>query len=160
MQKPGEEDPEALPERWLDYREKARAEQREAIDLSRMAATQACGKFTAPRDRQQHHRRAVFGLRQPAIDEIGDVIEQAAKARRIAAIALVQTRTAAIEVIDRVSRRAQAAARVLVPATVALDAMQANDVGARGLPGIVAAVLRFVTIAGSPTGDLRRRFKQ
>jgi hypothetical protein len=59
--------------------------------------------------------------------ELGDVIEKAARIRRVAACFLVDPSTAAVEERDEIAGLAQSRAGMLIPAAMTLDAMNTDD---------------------------------
>ena len=87
--------------------------------------------------------------------ELGDVVEQAAEARRVAAVLFVQAGAAPVEEGDGEARLGQAPAGVLVPAAVTLDAVDADDVRTRLGGRVVAAVLPAVAVARGVRQDER-----
>src|SRR5207248_2031625 len=97
------------------------------------------------------------------LQEFVDVVQQTAIVRRIASILLVEAGAATVEERDEITRLAQSRTRVLIPAGVALNAVDAGHVSAhcratfwRDIAPIVAAV----AIAGREAfhGMIRRRF--
>src|SRR5438552_3820418 len=87
------------------------------------------------------------------LQELGDILKQAAETGGVAAGFLVHAGAATIEERHREAGRAQFTAGVLVPASMALDAMQANDLGQRGSLSIrrriyIAPILQAVAVRG------------
>src|SRR5262249_56355300 len=100
----------------------------------------------APGDRHQEHGRLAGAAQRP--QELPQVVEQAAEAGGVAALLLVEARAAAVEEGDGETGLGEARAGVFVPAAVALDAVEADHLGARGAGRRVAAVAPAVAVAG------------
>src|SRR5207247_1208386 len=86
------------------------------------------------------------------LKEFSDVIEQPAITRRIASSLLVEAGTTTVEERDEIASLAESGTRVLIPTGMALDAVNADHVGARrgcGLGGrSIAAIVAAIAVAG------------
>src|SRR5206468_2913199 len=96
---------------------------------------------------------SVAGLAAQVAQELGQVVQESAEAGGIAALFLVHAGTPAVEEIDGETGRAQAGARVRVPAGMALDAVQAHNPGQGSAGGPIAAKLPAVAVGGGETLD-------
>src|SRR5262249_34494131 len=124
---PRPEDGQALEEGRADTRAEAGAEQGQAVHQARVAALQRGRQLAAPRNPREEDGPRTPQRRQ----DLGEVVEQAAKAWGVAALLRVQAGAAAVEEVDGKARLRQPGAGTLVPAAVTLDAVDADDVRPR-----------------------------
>src|SRR5476651_590122 len=101
-----------------------------------MSTFQCDRKFASPGDRRQEDRQARDGVAarggaRQACEKLGNVIEQSAKAGRVAAILLVHAGTPAIEEVHVVAGLGKLCTRMFVPAAVTLNAVNEDDDAAR-----------------------------
>jgi hypothetical protein len=111
-----------------------------------MAALQRGNGFAAPRNATQEYRQHRLLLPQ-RLQELGDVVEQAAKARRVTARLSVLPGAAAIKKRHGEPRLAEPLAGMLIPAGMALNAMHENNPAARRAGGRIVAVMTAVAVA-------------
>src|SRR4029077_20145724 len=93
-------------------------------------------ELAAPRDCPQENGQArhTIATRRRAgqsRQELGNIVEQPPKARRVAARLLIHARTAAIEKVDLVAGASELCAGILVPSRMALNAVDKDHRAAR-----------------------------
>src|SRR5690242_12544432 len=108
-----------------------------------MSLLQRDRELAAPGDGEK--KSSAFGVRcSEMFKEFGDVVEEAAKAGGVPARRLVATRAASVQKGDIEAGAGQALAGILIPAGVALDAVDADDLRPEclrdGIMAIVTAV--------------------
>src|SRR5262249_25758617 len=118
-----------------------------------MPAFQRDRKLAPPRDSGKKYFQATEcvvarrGAGQSG-QKLRDVVEQSAKAGRVAALLSVHAGTAPIEEKHLIARLGKLGAGVFVPASMALDAVYEDDDGARRAGSCVSAVLPAVAVPG------------
>src|SRR5262249_28479917 len=86
------------------------------------------------------------------------IVEEAAEAGGVAALLIIQTRAAPIDERDSETRLRQPCAGVFVPAAVALDAVNADDLGTRVARWTIAAIAPAVAVASGEGFDGERGY--
>src|SRR6516165_2706405 len=128
-----------------------------------MAALERDDGFASPRDAGEEGRQRGVLLAQ-RVKEVGDIVEQSAEGRRIAARLGILPGAAAVQKRYGEAGLAQPATRSYIPTGVALDAMHEHHPAARRAGGGVIAEMAAITVAGGvgPQRESRtgRRFDQ
>src|SRR6516225_6717359 len=118
-----------------------------------MPAFQCDRQLAPPRDPRQKNPEATerVAARRGAGhcgQKFRDVVEQSAKARRVATLPGVHAGAAPIEEEYLVARFGKLGTGIFVPAGMALDAVDENDNAARRAVGSVSAVLPAIAVPG------------
>ena len=129
------EDAEPCLQRHAHLGEEAGTKQHHAADQLWMAVLQGNREFAAPTDGMEENRAGWHRRLQ----EFGEVVEKTSESRCVAPGQFVYTRAAAIEIADAEARSTQLFRRILIPAAVTLNAVQAYDGGFGRAIGFVAA---------------------
>src|SRR5262249_25099542 len=117
---------------------------------------QGSSQLAAPRDGDQEQGDCLISsARAQSFDELAHVRKQPSISRRVAAPFLIHARAAAVQKGNLEAGLAQLPARILIPAGMALNAVQANEVGA-GRRNLGSGTRRVTAIAPAITVRCRK----